>query len=219
MTSRTSKMRLFHHPMSFNARRAVMTALHLGLDVELVLVDLAKGEQRSPEFLAKNVSGKVPVLEDDGFFLAESHAIQQYLADATPAGDAIYPTERKARAEVNRWLFWSAHQLSPSVSVLNWERVVKGVIGLGAPDPALEKRGEVLVGDTFKALEAHLAGREWVAADRLTIADIAIATPLMTAVPARLPLEDFPRISGWFERLKALDAWKKTELGAQKRPG
>lgn len=204
-------MRLYHHPISFNARRAVMTALHLGVDVELVLVDLAKGEQKKPAFVEMNVSGKVPVLDDDGFFLAESHAIQQYLADKTPAGEELYPKELRPRAEVSRWLFWSAHQLSPSVSVLNWERVVKGAIGLGAPDPSLEKRGEVLVGDTLRALEAHLSGRTWVALDRLTIADIAIATPLMTAVPARLPLDDFPRISAWFERVRALDAWTRTE--------
>lgn len=204
-------MRLYHHPMSSNARRAVMTALHLGTDVELVFVDLSKGAQRTPEYLAMNVSGKVPVLDDDGFFLAESHAIQQYLADKSPNGESVYPKELRARSEVSRWLFWSAHQLSPGVGILNWERVVKGFLGQGAPEPALEKKGEALVVEAVRTLEAHLREREWIALDRLTLADLAIAAPLMATVPARLPLGDAPRVLGWFDRVKALDAWKKTE--------
>jgi glutathione S-transferase len=89
-------MRLYHHPMSSNARRAVMTAVHLGTKLELVLVDLAKSEQRKPDFLALNPNGRVPVLDDDGFILTESHAIMQYLADGTP-GQTVYP-EDAARA-------------------------------------------------------------------------------------------------------------------------
>lgn len=75
-------MRLYHHPYSFNARRAVMTALHLKSPVELVFVDLGKGEQRQPQFLKLNPNHRVPVLEDDGFILWESYAITQYLADS-----------------------------------------------------------------------------------------------------------------------------------------
>ncbi|MFO0617758.1 MAG: glutathione S-transferase family protein [Polyangiaceae bacterium] len=206
-------MRLYHHPMSSNARRAVMTAVHLGLvergEVELVFVDLSKGAQKKPEFLSMNVSGKVPVLDDDGFFLAESHAIMQYLADRTP-GHALYPTELKPRAEVNRWLFWSAHQLAPGAGLLNWERVVKGFLGQGAPDEAIVRKGEQLVSEAARVLDAHLAKREWVAADRLTLADFAIASTLMSLESAKLPFGDSPRALAWFERVKALDAWKKT---------
>src|SRR5580698_2908951 len=99
-------MKLFHHPMSANARRAVMTALHLRAPVDLVFVDLAKGAQREPQFLRRNPNGKVPVLEDDGFLLWESHAIMQYLAEKTP-GQTLYPEGHRDRADVNRWLFWS----------------------------------------------------------------------------------------------------------------
>src|SRR5690349_7727593 len=129
-------MRLYHNPFSANARRAVMTALELGTKLELVTVDLAKGEQRKPEFLRMNPNGRVPVLDDDGFFLTESHAIMIHLAEKTP-GQTVYPTELRARADVNRWLFWSAHHFMPAVSILNWERFVKGLLKLGEPDPAL----------------------------------------------------------------------------------
>src|SRR5262245_37217357 len=120
-------MRLYHHPMSSNARRARMTAIHLGTKLDLVVVDLGNGEQRRPDFLRLNPNGQVPVLDDDGFVLTESHAIMQYLADTTP-GQTLYPEDVRARADVNRWLFWSAYHFQPAISVLGWERVVKPMI-------------------------------------------------------------------------------------------
>lgn len=208
-------MRLYHHPFSSNARRAVLTAHHLGLiasgAVTLSVVDLAKREQRTPDYLAKNPNGRVPLLEDDGFLLWESHAIMQYLADTTP-GQQLYPTDPRGRADVNRWMFWNAHHFAPSVSVLGFEHVVKKLLGLGAPDPAAVKRGEDLVRETARVLDAHLAHREWLSSDRLTLADLAVATPLMVKDGAHLPVGDCPNLLAWLGRVQALDAWKKTAL-------
>jgi glutathione S-transferase len=208
-------MRLHHHPMSANARRAVMTALHLGLvakgDVQLVVVDLAKGEQRGPAFSALNPNHRVPVLEDDGFVLTESHAIMQYLADET-AGQKIYPTERRARADVNRWLFWNAHHFAPAIAVINWENLIKPMLGRGDPDPRELARGETLIAQCAGVLDAHLAGKQWIAGDALTLADLAISTPLMSTAPAKLPVTQYANIQAWFARVQALEAWKKTGL-------
>jgi glutathione S-transferase len=202
-------MRLYHHPLSLNARRAVMTALHLGADVELVHVDLSKREQRTQAFLRMNPNGRVPVLDDDGFFLTESHAIMQYLADRTP-GQTLLPAEPRARADVSRWLFWNAHHFTPAVSVLNWENVVKPMIRAGEPDPREVARGEALVAEHAAVLDGHLAGKRWIAEDRLTLADLAIATPLMATVPARLPVSGFSNVKAWFSRVQELDAWRRT---------
>jgi glutathione S-transferase len=204
-------MRLYHHPMSSNARRAVMTALHLGTEVELVVVDLSRGEQRRPEYLRMNPNGKVPTLDDDGFVLWESHAIMQYLADKTP-GQALYPEAIQARADVNRWLFWSAHHFTPAISVLGRENLVKGMIGQGAPDPVAVKRGEGLVTDCAKVLDTHLAGKTWVAQGRLTLADLALATPLMVIEQAKLPVKEYANLLAWFGRVQDLPAWRKTSL-------
>jgi glutathione S-transferase len=204
-------MRLYHHPMSSNSRRAVMTAVHLGVKVELVLVDLSKGEQRKPEFLRLNPNGHVPVLDDGGFVLWESNAIMQYLADKTP-GQTVYPQELQARADVNRWLFWSAHHWAPSISILGWENFVKQLIGQGPPDPVMVKRGDGLVTELAGILDAHLADKSWVAQGKLTLADLAVAAPLMAIVPAKLPVAGYPHLLAWFERVQALDAWKKTSL-------
>lgn len=202
-------MRLHYNPMSGNSRRVLMTARHLGLPLELVPVDLAKREQRSPEFLRVNPNGRVPVLEDEGLVLTESRAIMQYLADGTP-GQTLYPTERAARADVNRWLFWCGQHYSPAVAVLVYERVIKAIVGAGAPDPVEVARGESQLTQALTVLDAHLAGKTWVAQDRLTLADLSLATPLGMAEPARLPVGPYANVRAWLGRVKELEAWKKT---------
>jgi glutathione S-transferase len=203
-------MRFYHHPFSSNSRRARMAAIHLGVRLDETVVDLAKGQQRTGDYLKLNPNGRVPVLVDDDFVLTESHAIMTYLADKTP-GQTVYPTELRARADVNRWLFWSAHHFAPAIGVLNFERVVKGFIG-GTAEPHEEARGERLVSELGRVLDGHLAGKEWLASGRLTLADLALAAPLMSRKPARLPLDGMPNVDAWFARVEALDAWKKTSL-------
>lgn len=202
-------MRLYHHPYSFNARRAVLTALHLKAPVELVFVDLQKGEQRQPQFLKLNPNHRVPVLEDDGFVLWESYAIMQYLADKIPR-QTLYPTETRARADVNRWLFWCSQHFSPAVGILNWEHVIKGMLGLGAADPAEVRRGEQLMREYGGVLDAHLSGRDWICGEALSLADIAIAVPLAATVPAKLPVVDLSNVQRWLATMQSLDAWKRT---------
>ena len=77
-------MRLYYHPASTCRRRVLMVAHYLKIKVVLVLVNLFKGEQNSPEFLKRNPNHQVPVLEHDGFLLWESYAIMQYMAEMTP---------------------------------------------------------------------------------------------------------------------------------------
>ncbi len=203
-------MRLYHHPLSSNSRRALLAAAHLQVPVERVLVDLAHGEQRAPAFLELNPNHRVPVLDDDGFVLWESYAIMQYLADKTP-GQTVYPAGLRERADVNRWLFWCAAHLMPAIGALNWENHIKGLLGLGAPDPAIVARGEELVREFGGVLDAHLAQREWICGDALTLADFAIAAPLADIARARLPVEGFTNIQRWFAGVRALGAWKSAE--------
>jgi glutathione S-transferase len=206
-------MRLYHHPFSFNARRAVMTALHLEVPVELVVVDLAKNEHLTPQFMAMNPNHKVPVLEDGDFYLWESHAIMQYLADKTP-GQRLYPADARSRADVNRWLFWSAQHFSAACGILNFENAVKGMIGLGAADPAQVQRGEQQFTDLARTLDAQLAGRPCICGTDLTLADLAIAAPLGDARQGRFPLEPYGHIHRWLGEVSSLDCWKRAAAHA-----
>lgn len=201
-------MRLYHNPYSSNARRAVMTALHLKVPVELITVDLMDSGHRA-NLLRINPNSKIPVLEDGDFILWESCAIMQYLADRTP-GQTIYPTDARARADVNRWLFWAAQHFAPAIGILTWENYIKGVIGLGDADPREVARGELQIAQFAAVLDQHLAQREWIVGDALTLADFTIAAPLMTTVRAKLPVLQYQNLQAWFARVQALDAWQKT---------
>jgi glutathione S-transferase len=202
-------MRLYHHPLSMNARRAVMAALQLGAPVDLVFVDLQKQEQNQPRFLEMNPNHRVPVLEDGDFHLWESRAIMQYLADKTPR-QTIYPTEVRARADVNRWLFWCSQHFTPAIGTLNWENLIKPMIGRGDPDPVEVKRGETLLREFAAVLDAHLANREWVSGETLTLADLSLAATFGCAGPAKAPVSQYANLQKWFGRVQALDAWQKT---------
>jgi len=203
-------MKLYTFPLSSNARKAVMAAHLLGSDVEHVLVNLATGDQRKPEFLKLNPNGKVPVLQDGDFVLTESNAIMMYLADKVP-GNKVYPSEPRARAIVNQWLFWQANHWGPAIAALNFENVLKKMFGGGDPDPVHVKRNEDFLRQFGAVLDGRLADRPWVAGDHVTIADIALAAPLMSMSMVKLPLDGFANVLAWFGRVKELDAWKKSE--------
>src|SRR5262245_8602615 len=191
-------MRLYHYPLSGNAPRAVLTALHLLAPVEFVFVDLVRGDQRRPEFLKMNPNGWVPVLDDDGFYLHESHAIMQYLADGTP-GQTVYPTDRRARADVNRWLFWCAQHFQPAVGLVRWERVIKARMGQGGPDEDAVKRGDDLVARLLPVLDGQLEHRRWVTGNTVTLADLSLAATLSAAEQAKIPVSSHSNLLAWFE--------------------
>ncbi len=201
-------MRLYYHPFSSCARRVRMAAHQLNIALELVPIDLASESARR-QLREVNPNEKVPVLEDNGFLLWESCSIMQYLADKT-SGQSLYPTELKARADVNRWLFCSVSHFSPAISVLTWENVIKAMIGAGEPDPVEIKRGETDFAENAPVLNAHLAENEWISGNRLTLADFAIAAPLMSMEAAKLPIQDYTHILAWFKRIQTLEAWQKT---------
>lgn len=203
-------MRLYYHPVSTCSRRVLMAVHHLETKVDLVLVDLFKGEQNSPEFLKLNPNHQVPVLEHDGFVLWESYAIMQYLADITP-GQTLYPIDPRGRADVNRWLFWCGQSFMPGVSILNWENSIKSLAGIGSADPAEVARGEGLLVEAAKTLDEHLNGREWICGSSLSLADFAIAAPLADQHRAKLPVADLPNLQRWLKQVQALDSWKNTE--------
>jgi glutathione S-transferase len=202
-------MKLYFHPLSGNSRRALLVAAHLDVPLERIVVDLTKGEQRGAAHLARNPNGRLPVLDDDGFVLWESRAIMQYLADKTP-GQTLLPTDPRGRADVTRWLSWcTAHMAPPEVTLVQ-ENFVKALSGRGPADPVEVTRAEGLFAQNASILDAHLAGRTWVAGDQLTLADFSLAAGLALAGPARMPIAEHANLRAWLARVQELDAWKKT---------
>ena len=198
-------MKLYYSPLSSNSFKVRVAAALLEIHLDLHNVELPKGEQRKPEYLAINAMGKVPVLVDGDWVLPESAAIMIYLAESKP-GNTLYPAELQARAQVNRWLFWAANHWAPAIGALAFEKILKPRFFNGEPDPVQIKRQEDLIQGFAKVLNEHLAKRQWVAGDSLTLADIAIAAAF--ASPLQLPIQSWPQIGAWCARIQALPAWQ-----------
>jgi glutathione S-transferase len=201
-------MRLYHNPMSSNARRTLMTAIHLELPVELAEVDLMNMDDRR-RLAELNPNVKVPVLADGTFLLWESCAIMQYLAGKAP-GQTLYPEAAQARADIDRWMFWCAQHYAPAIGVLTWERAWKGMTGCGEADPLEVARGERELAECAFVLDNHLAGRSWVCGDSLSLADFALAAPMMYSDKVALPLAQYEHLQAWFARVQQLPAWQET---------
>jgi len=189
-----------------------MAAHHLKIELDLVVVDLFKGEQNSPRFLELNPNHMVPVLEHCEFTLWESYAIMQYLADMTP-NQSIYPTDNRGRADVNRWLFWCGQVFMPGIGILNWENSIKSLAGVGSADPIEVARGERLLIEAANVLDKHLNDREWICDSGVSLADLAMAAPLADQHSAKLPVADLTNLQRWLKQVQALDSWKSTEAG------
>jgi len=202
-------MQLYMNPLSPNVRRVRLTAAVLGISLDEKRLDFTKGEHKSPAYLALNPNGAVPTLVDGDFVLTESRAIMQYLASKKPASDLL-PRDEQARAEVTRWQFWDASHFSPALGTLVFEKIIKPMMGMGAPDPL--KIEEALT--SFRRFGAVLAkrldGKPFVVGDALTIADLTLACSLMYAKQTDAPLDELPNVQSWFSRVSALDAWKQT---------
>ena len=201
-------MRLYYHPASSSSRRVMLAAIHMGTPLELTEVNLMSQEDRR-RLVALNPNSKVPVLQDGEFTLWESCAIMQYLADRTH-GQTLYPESILMRADINRWMLWAAQHFAPPLGVIVYEHIWKGLIGNGGPDPAEIDRASRLVAQFAGVLEQHLAGRDWIVGDQLTLADFAIAPALTYIEQAKLPVTQYPKLMAWLERVSQLDAWKQT---------
>ncbi|ALK95932.1 glutathione S-transferase [Massilia sp. WF1] len=202
-------MQLYYHPISSNARRVLLAADHLDIRLDLVEVNLMSEADRR-RLAEVNDNGKIPVLVDDGFILTESCAIMQYLADSKP-GQTVYPRDPLARADVNRWMFWACQHFAPAISVLSWETLWKKLVTGEDADPGELARGAADLAQAAAVLDRHLAGRRWLAWDGVTLADYAVAAPLMYRERARLPLDSYPHLTEWFARIQELPAWRNSE--------
>ncbi len=201
-------MKLYYFPPSPNTRKVHAVAIYLELPVELQLVDLQKGEQRTPEFLKLNPTGRTPVLQDGDFVLWESTAIMQYLASQVP--NTLWPEDGKSRADIMRWQSWQLAHWYPACQPLQYENFFKPLLQLGDPDRHVIEQATEQFHKAAIALDTHLAERKFLVNDSLTLADFSVASDLTYAIQGRFPLENYPHIRSWYTRIEQLPAWEKT---------
>ena len=206
-------MKLYSHPASPNCVAVLMTAAQLDLALEIEFVDLLGGAQRSPAFRAINPNGLVPSLVDDSFVLWETQAIIQYLA-ATVPDTPLWPNNARSRADIARWQFWAVAHWMPALRPFLYENVFKALKGEGGPDPAVLENAEAAFDAPAHVLDSCLGDRSFAVGEGMTLADIALASYLMYAQPARVPLQQYPRIRGWLDSIERMPSWQKATARA-----
>jgi len=178
----------------------------LGLQCEVVPVDLTKGEHKKPEFLALNPCGRVPVLVDGDLTLWESHAILAYLGDKT---GKLWPTTAAGRADALRWLFYLTAHISPPTTEVAFNRIAVKLLGLPGDEAAIA-RGEKALPAALSILEGQLAKNKWVLGNDFSLVDCDYGPTLNVLEKAGFGLGQFSKVSAYLEAVRSRKAWKET---------
>ncbi|MCB1386938.1 MAG: glutathione S-transferase C-terminal domain-containing protein [Nitratireductor sp.] len=169
-------------------------------------VDYFQGAHRTPEYRALNEMGEVPVLIDhteNDLTLSQSGVILYHLAGKT--GKFMPETPQEER-EVLRWILFDNHKLTGYISVF---RFLNRFLGKGDTAEGQFMKGRMI--SALKTLNHHMSGRDWVAADRPTIADISLCGYLFWPDHYDTDWADYPYIGAWLERIRTLDNWAAPE--------
>jgi glutathione S-transferase len=193
-------LRLYDSRLSGNAWKVRILLRQLGIPFARVTLDLAKGGAREPAFRAKSRFARVPVLElEDGRTLVESCAIMLYLAEGSP----LLPDAAYLRAEVTSWLFFEQADL---VRALGYPRFYR-LRGVAAEMAAKIEFFQEIGYPALEKLDDWLSGRDWLVADRYTLADLGVFPYVSMASEGGYDMTRFPAIDAWLARVKAQPEW------------
>jgi len=190
---------LYGFAQSGNCYKPALYLELVGADWKPRFVDYFNGETRTPEYRKINVMGEAPVLEHRGVRLAQSGVILDYLAETL---GTFGPADAIERREILRWLLWDNHKLTSYTATYRFLRAFTK-----APNPAVldvfRQRAEA----AWRVLEAHLEDRRYVAANRLTIADLSMCGYLFFDDEIGVDWNDYPAIHGWLGRIASEPGW------------
>jgi glutathione S-transferase len=204
-----SAVKLYRHPLSGHSHRVELMLSLLDVPTELVFVDLMKGAHKTPEFLALNRFGQVPVIDDSGTVLADSNGILVYLASKYGNGQWL-PSDPAEQAKVQRWLSVAAGQISSGPATA---RLIT-VFGAGYDAADAIKRSHALL----QVMEDELANSAFLAGDKATVADVAAYTYVAHAPEGNVSLDEYPNVRAWLGRVEALPKFvgmQRTAVGLQ----
>lgn len=190
-------LKVYGDVFSGNCFKVKLLLKHLNQPHEWVHVNILENETRTPEFLAKNPNGRIPLLElDNGVLLPESNAILHYLAD----GSAYLPTDRLAHAQVLQWMFFEQYSHEPYVATTRY--IVRY---LGRPAEHEERLQQKMVPGyaALDVMEQHLKARLFFVNGRYSIADIALYAYTHVAHEGGFDLAKYPLIRAWIDRVRA----------------
>jgi len=194
--------RLYDYLPSGNGYKVRLVLKQLGLPYELVELDIKRGATRTPEFLAKNPNGRIPLLEvAPGEYLPESHAIIFFLAEGSP----LVPDHSLERARMWQWLCFEQYHLEPAIATVRFWLHSLGRNEAECGAKLTEKREQGHAG--LKVLEGALGGRDFLVGQRLSLADIGLYAYTHVAEEGGFALKSYPAIRHWHAHLAALPRW------------
>lgn len=199
--------KLYTNPISTNCKRVLFAAHELGIQLEIQMVNPAKGENRTPEYLALNPMGKIPTLVTDDGPMWESNAILTYWAEKFPE-KGLMPGNLKDRYDCMRWMFWNACHYEPAATIGLGEKVIYPLLGRPT-DEAHYQQGVKDHERYAPVLNARLQDRTWIMGNAFTIADISLAIAVESAMRGGYDFSKLPNIKAWFDRVTARESWKK----------
>jgi glutathione S-transferase len=188
-------IKLYQHSLSGHCHRVELLLSLLGLPVERVAVDLARGEHKQPAFLAINPFGQVPVIDDNGTLLADSNAILVYLAKTYGSG-SWQPQGALAQARIQRWLSVAAGQVAYGPAAARLITVFGAAFN---PDEVIARAHTLL-----KVMDSELADTPFLAGTEPTLADVANYAYIAHAPEGNVSLQPYPNLRAWLERIEAL---------------
>lgn len=207
-------MKLYGDPGSGSTRRVLAALYHIGAEFEFELIDLFKGDNRTPEFLALNPNGMIPLLVDGDVEIYEASAINLYLVEKF--GSDLLPSGTH-RIHTLQWMFWGAEHWRQGPPALFMERIAK--VAMGVPqDPRVISDAEASIRKYAAILEQHLATRRYVVGERFTLADIDLAATFSHLSRTHPPYAEFPNLMAWHYRLlDEVPAWRRTRDDVEQR--
>lgn len=201
--------------MASRAHRVVWMLKECGLAYEHVPTGFLDGSTRKPEYLAVNPNGRVPALDDDGFVLFESLAINLYLAKRY--GEALGPRDLREDALLTQWSFWVVTEVEKPLLFASANRKLFTV-----PDEEFAQLGLAKLDRPLKVLDAHLSRQPFIVGDRFTVADLNIATVMDLAPQCGIALDAWPHVEQWHTRCLARPAaadWKDVSFSIPRPSG
>jgi glutathione S-transferase len=188
-------LKIYGIPRS-RAFRTLWLAKELGIDYDNVAIDFSSGETRQPAYLAVNPNGHVPAIDDNGFVLWESMAINLYLAKKHGL-ETLYPTSLEAEARAWQWSFWAITELERHVLTAMFNRAI---LPEDKRDPAAADAAEKELQHPLGVLDGAVTKTPYLLGDEFTVADLNVASVLSWARPARIDFAPFPKAADWLGR-------------------
>jgi glutathione S-transferase len=204
-------LKIYGHPGS-RAARTLWVCRELGVQYEHIPTHFADGGTKSPEFLAINPAGRIPAIDDDGFRLAESMAINIYLAKKH--GSELAPQNLEDEARMLQWSFWAMTEVEKLLLTVFMQRVelpvgseVEKYFRERSPkDPAAEQAALKALQHPLSVLNGHLANREYLLGPAFTLADLNVASVLTMGLAAKFDFSPYPNVQQWLGRCTARPA-------------